>query len=175
VPFFAVKLSGDGKRLSWGMNPTLRAGIVVALLSVLGMILFSLSSTEYETLSPIGKVNVILIPILLFLGSVYEYRVIFDKANEVVEIRTGLLFLFRRRRRPLDEVQRFVVRTVRPGAKDSGESELAVTGFRRGRVFIGFLISGKMIVLDRACSIRRARGWVAAFRAFMPFEVEEGE
>jgi hypothetical protein len=49
------------------------------------------------------------------------------------------------------------------------------TGFRLGRVFIGFLISGKMIVLDRACSIRKARGWITAFRAFMPFQVEEGE
>lgn len=175
MPFFAVKLSGDGNRLSWGMNPTLRGGIIFALLSVAGMLIFSLTAAEYENLSAFGKVNVVLVPVLLIAGSLYEYRIIFDKAGDFVEIRTGLVFAYRRKRRPLHEVQRLVVRTVRPGARNVGEDELASTGFRLGRVFVGFLISGRMIVLDRACSIRRARGWVTAFRAFMPFEVEEGE
>jgi len=73
-------------------------------------------------------------------------------------------------------VQRLVVRTVmRPALRRSGDNGLETSGFRAGRVFIGFLISGRMIVLDRGCSIRRAKGWVTAFRAFFPFQVEEGE
>jgi hypothetical protein len=52
---------------------------------------------------------------------------------------------------------------------------LGSSGLRPGRVFIGFLIAGKMIILDRACSNGKAKGWIAAFRAFMPFAVEEGE
>jgi len=157
------------------MNPLLRAGIIFAFLSVIGMLLFSLTASEYKALPTFGKTNVILIPILFFLGSVYEYRVTFDKSKNRVEIRNGLIFAFHRKTRPLNDVQRLVVRKVRPGAKVGEDNELSSSGWRPGRVFIGFLISGRMIVLDRACSIKRARGWVTAFRAFMPFEVEEGE
>lgn len=174
MAFFAVKLSADGNRLSWGMNPVLRGGIIFAFLSVAGMIIFSLTAAEYAAFGLFGKTNVILMPILLFFGSVYDYRLIFDKAEQYVEIRTGLLFVFRRKRHPLSAVQRLVIHTVRPGILKPGDSELESTGFRLGRVFIGFLIAGRMIVLDRACSIRRAKGWISAFRAFMPYQVEEG-
>jgi len=157
------------------MSPILRGGLIFAFLSVAGMLLFSLTAAEYSTLSTAGKINVVVLPILLLFGSVYEYRVIFDKASGKVEIRKGLFFANRREYYPLGDVQRLVVRTVRPSGKNQPENEIMTTGFRLGRVFIGFLISGKMIVLDRACSFRKARGWITAFRAFMPFTVEEGE
>jgi len=157
------------------MSPILRGVLIFAFLSVAGMIAFSLTATEYAVLSTIGKINVIALPILLLFGSLYEYRVIFDKTEGNVEIRKGLFFAPRRVTFPLSAVQRLVVRTVRPGRRNKSENEIMSTGFRLGRVFIGFLISGRMIVLDRACSIRKARGWITAFRAFMPFGVEEGE
>ncbi len=175
MAFFAAKLSKNGNRLSWGMSPILRGGLIFAFVSVAGMIVFSLTASEYAALSIIGKINVVVLPILLLFGSIYEYRVTFDKAEGSVEIRKGLFFLPRREKYEIRAVQRLVVRTVRPGRGNLPENELMSTGFRLGRVFIGFLISGRMIVLDRACSFRKARGWIIAFRAFIPFQVEEGE
>lgn len=161
------------------MNPVLRTGLGIALASVIAMILFSLTGAEYAALGPVGRINVIVIPTLLLLGTLYDYRIVFDKANETVTIRSGLVIAGRTRTYRLDEVQQLVIRTINPRKRSPDQVDTGVdleaTGFRPGRAFIGFLIGGRLEVLDRACSLRRARGWVMAFRAFMPFSVEEGE
>lgn len=172
--FFSVTLKRDGTRLTWSMSGPLRFGLSFALLSVLAMIVFSLTAAEYAALRPIGKVNVVLFPVLLLLGVLYDYRIVFDKAEGTVTIKSGVVFAARRRVLPLDAVQKLVVRSVSPGKRAPNEVEPG-GGLRRGRVFIGFVIGGRLIVLDRACSVKKARSWVLAFRSFMPFSVEEGE
>jgi hypothetical protein len=157
------------------MSPVLRAALVFAPASVLAMLAFSLTPGEYAALGPFGKVNVYLVPVLLALGVLYDYRITLDKVANTAEVTGGLVFLHRSQVFRLDQVQKLVIRVVSPGKGGETEDGLPATGLRRSRAFIGFIIAGKLIVLDRACPARTARGWVLAFRAFMPFSVEEGE
>lgn len=171
--FFSVSLSKDGEKLSYHMNPALRGVLWFFLASVLCMFLFSFSADDFYGASPAGKINIILLPLLLTLGSLYKYTILFDRAREVIEIQTGFLFRYKVKSHPFSDLNGLVRRRIHISRPRSGGGEEKILSWSRDRIIFGFIISGKLIVIDRKGKPAAIDGFYRSFKAFFPYDVDE--
>ncbi len=156
--FFSVSLSPSGRRLSYGMRPFLRGALLFALASVLAMVAFSLTAEDLAEMGLPGRVNLVAMPLLLALGSLYRYRLRFDADRQEVCLDHGLLFLYRRKRWTFDEVTGLLVREYPTRKLDPAGT----------RYQFGFYLSGKPVVLERSLSPGNFRAFYGAFASFFP-------
>ncbi len=161
--FFAVFLSRDGKRLSFGMRPFLRGAVGFALFSVLAMIAFTLTPENLADTPLAGKVNLVVFPVLLALGFLYRYRLLFDAEKEEVCLDRGLVFLYRRKRYRFDEVTGVMARPYATRKLDPAGT----------RYVFGFYLSGRPVILERSCSPGAFRHFYYSFKSFFPLAVNE--
>lgn len=171
--FFSVSLSKDGEKLSFHMNPALRGVLLFFLLSVLAMFLFSFSPEDFTNAPLPGKINLILLPLLLLGGTLYRYTILFDKSREIIEIQSGLLFWYRTQSYPFSDLTGLVRKRIRISKSHSGGEESKILAYSRDRVIFGFIIRGKLIVIDRKGKPAAVNQFYMSFRAFFPQEVNE--
>lgn len=156
--FFTVRLSRNGRYLTYGMRPFLRGTLLFALASVLAMILFSLTAEDLAGMGAAGRVNLVLMPLLLALGSLYQYRLRFDSEGQEVFLDQGLLFLYRRKRWSFDDVTGMLIREYPTRKLDLAGS----------RCQFGFYLSGKPVILERSLSPGNFQAFYYAFASFFP-------
>lgn len=145
------------------MRPFLRGALAFALASVLAMAAFSLTPEDIAEAPWAGRVNLVLMPILLALGSLYRYRVLFDAEKGEVYLDHGLMFPYRRRRWAFEEVTGLIVRSYPTRKLDPAGT----------RYVFGFYFSGRPVILERSCSPGAFQHFYYSFKAFFPFPVNE--
>lgn len=170
--FYSVYLSKNGRVLSWRMSVGIRIALGFALVSVLAMVIWVMASGDYAESSRLGRVNLILVPLVLIIFQFYEDSIVLDRDEGWLETRMGLVFFKRTRRWSADELTAIEYRVVRGSGKisDSGFS-----GILRTRVFFAFQMKNRLIILDRACRLGKAEIWLRAFQAFWPLSVGVNE
>lgn len=161
--FFSVSRSRDGKRLSYGMRPFLRGTLGFSFASILSMILFSLTTEDLTRMPQAGRVNVVLLPVLLALGSLYRYRLLFDAEREEAYLDHGLVFLYRRKRYRFDEVTGLIAQPYRTRRIDPAGI----------RYVFGFYLSGRPVILEKGCPPGTFRHLYYSFKAFFPHPINE--
>lgn len=161
--FFSVSRSRDGKRLSYGMSPFLRGALLFALASVLAMLAFSLTAADVAEAPLAGKVNLVLMPTLLALGSLYRYRVLFDAGKGEAYLDHGLVFAYHRRRWTFDEVTGLIVRSYPTRKLDPAGT----------RYVFGFYFSGKPVILEKGCAPGTFQHFYYSFKSFFPRPVND--
>jgi|GEM_PF-3597254 len=167
--FYSVYLSKDNLILSWRMSTGLRVALAFAFLSVSAVLFRVLASGDFTGTSPFGRVNLILLPFLLFLGVLYEDSIVLNRKDEWLETRTGLIFLKRIRRWKAEDLTGIEYRTVRGSGKTDNTGP---AGNLRVRVFFAFQMRNQLVILDRSCRPGKAETWLRAFQAFWPRSVD---
>ena len=170
--FFSVSLSRNGLRLSYHMSYLLRGCILFLLVSILLMFLFSFTTEDFRTAGTLGKINIIVLPILLALGSLYRFTVVFDRQEESIEVHKGLLIWFRTERYDFSDLQQLVVQRIHAGRLDPAD-ESRNPFPERVRYIFGFRIAGKTILIERAARKKHMEMYYSAFKAFYPRPVPE--
>ena len=166
--FFTVRLSNDERVLTYRMNPLLRVVFLFFLVSLAAMFLFDFSAPDFYEASLPGKINMFLLPFIMLLGSSYTFTIRLDKTLETISIIKGFYPITSRKTIPLSSLSAVVKQRVHSGVpKESAGHFLA-----RERYIFGFIIDGKMILIDRAARKKQIEILFGAFRAFFPFRYE---
>ncbi|MBN2658447.1 MAG: hypothetical protein JXR86_15415 [Spirochaetales bacterium] len=155
------------------MNPALRGILWFFLASLILMFIFSFSGEDFSEAPLPGKINVVLLPLLFFLGSFYKYTLVFDKSSETISVYSGLLFFYRKRDYSFGDLNSVVKRYIKIRNPRSGGDEAKYTAFSRDRIIFGFVIDGKMILIDRNGRPNRMEELYMSFKAFFPYSVKE--
>jgi len=163
--FFTVFRKPDGSRLTYGMRPFLRVALLVGLISVVGMFFVSLTPEDIKEAPMIGRINLVVVPVLLLLGVLYQYRLVFDKKNEEIYLDRGLVFLFHRKVFSFDDVNGILIKSF-PTRK------IDPAGIR---FTFGFYLTGKTLLLERGAPPGAFENFYYAFKVFFPRPVNEDE
>ncbi len=148
------------------------------LFGVLGLvvILSILSVPEGTFLSRLNAVSLVIIGLCLF-AVLYRERWLFDKEANAFERHIGALFLYARRRRPLDSLAKVVVRET--GPEGTGKPGLLRMGPRRMAVLSVVDRDNKAYTMEmaRGASVQLLRQSAERLSAFLgvPLEVDGGE
>jgi len=157
-------------------NPVLRAvserrlvystssGFRIVFAVIAGFLIFSSQGQP-------GVILIILIA-LSALGALYLERWVFDKDDNLFEKNVGLLFLHSRKRQPLDNLAKIVLREVGPSYQDRPKMMKAVS--RQAAILAIVDQTGTNHGLDmiKGASLREARGSAQKLAKFcdIPFE-----
>lgn len=166
--FFTVSLSKDENTLTYGMSPAIRFVFIFFLLSLVMMFLFSFTPEDFNQAPLAGKINTILLPFIMLLGSTYRYTIRMNKKIEKMEILKGFGPFLSRKSFPLQSLTAIVKQRVHSGIK----KESAGHFLGRERFIFGFFVDGKLILIDRAARKKQLETLFGAFRAFFPFSYE---
>ncbi|OQX29059.1 MAG: hypothetical protein B0D92_05690 [Spirochaeta sp. LUC14_002_19_P3] len=145
------------------MATTLRIALIFVFISAFGALLYSISTLSFSEISFLGRCSLVFFNIVFAAAALYEDQVILNRSEATITLVNGLIFLRRVRSWPAEELQGMEYRLIHAGRHGSSGSSL------RARVFIGFQLSSRFIVLDRSAPVRRAESWRDAFRAFWVF------
>jgi hypothetical protein len=159
MPFFDAALKRGGRELVFSMNPLLRGMIVFALVSVASMLLFNFEPGDFAEAPLLGKLNLIILPLLLLLGSLYKYTIRFDAETKRIRRERGLLFL------SFSESWSFSELT---SVECTGYATRKIDIFSERRYSFGFSIAGRTLMLEKALSHTKAKQFLALFRSFFP-------
>ncbi len=166
--FFSVALSKDENILIYRMNPVIRSVFIFFLFSLIMMFAFSFTISDFKEAPLAGKINTVLLPVLVLLGSTYRFTIQFNKELEIIEIIKGFGPFISKQHLPLSSLTAVVKRRVH-----SGINKESAPGFLgRERFIFGFFIEGKLLLIDRAAKRKQLETLFGAFRAFFPFSYE---
>lgn len=155
------------------MSPVLRGVLWFFLISVVLMFIFTFSVNDFLEASLPGRINTIVLPLLLLFGSLYKYSLVFNKNTREIELQNGLLFLYRTRRFKFEELHQLVRRHVKIRTYSKGRMENKITSYQKDRFIFGFVINREMILIDRNCKPAKAELFYMSFKTFFPLEVKE--
>lgn len=161
MSFFSASVSRDGLRLSYGMNPLLRGGILFFLVSIAAMFLFTFTPDTFREAPTLGKINTVALPVLLLLASLYEYRITFDRRDDSITIRKGLVVLAKTERFRFEDLH---------GVKKSSFRAHTLELFGT-RASFGLYLGPKLIILDRSIPADRAESFYNILVSYFPRQV----
>ena len=161
MSFFEASLKNGGKVLVFRMNPVLRGFLVFALISVAAMLVFNFSLEDWSEAGPLGKVNLVLIPAILLVTCLYEYRVRFDAVAEQVHVERGLLFWLRRETYAFSRFRGVELKSYPTRSFD----------FAGKRCLFALVFDGRTLVLDRSLPATKGRAFAALVKAYFPHNI----
>ncbi len=161
MSFFSASVSRDGRTLSFGMNPLLRGGILFFLLSIAAMFLFVFTPENFREAPTIGKINTVVLPVLLLLASLVEYRITFDRRDGSITIRKGLVILAKAERFRFEDLH-----GVKKASFRAHTLELFGT-----RACFGLYLGSKLVILDRSIPAERAESFYNILVSYFPRQV----
>ncbi len=171
--FFTVSLSKDEQKLTYHMSPVLRGILWFFLISIVLMFLFSFSVADFNNAPLPGKINTFVLPIILLIGSLYKYSLVFNKNTSEIEIYSGVVFFYKTKKFKFEELNNIVKRRIKIRSFNKGEMENKITSYRRDRFIFGFVINGKMILIDRNCKPLKTEQFYMSFKSFFPLIVSD--
>lgn len=151
------------------MKMSIRIGIWIALLSLTGMFLFDFSAADFHDAPLIGRINLIALPLILFVAAFFEDSVIIDKKSRTITTKKGLLFLFRKRDAGFNDIESIIVKSVMIPSR----TRLALTG--ESRYFVGIVAAGKNIPIGRGLSSKTKDYILSLLQLFIDREIPISE
>jgi hypothetical protein len=149
------------------MNPLLRGILVFILLSLVLTYAINMSWKDFLNASIPGKINTILLPILVFSGAAYRYSLTFDKDTQTCLIEKGLVFLNKKTIYSFNDLTALNYRVYDYNQKE--EANQFSRGIpRRTRADFGFFFNGKLFQLEKSAPQRGVETLYLAFTAFFP-------
>lgn len=160
-------LSKDGRKLTYHMKFSIRFSFIFILISIAGMFLFAFTPKDFTSASMAGKINTIILPLLILTGSTYINSVAFNKNSNKILITKGFFPFIKKTSYPFNDLEAVIFNPI--GDPNKENSFLNIT-FRK--YMFGFKLSnGSYIILERAASEKMAAAFYAAFRAFFPNKI----
>jgi hypothetical protein len=146
---------------------------IVLLATILVIVLGVASVPEGPFLSRFNALSLALIMICVF-GVLYDERWIFDKTSNLFEKDVGILFLHRRKKAPLDTLQKIVLYEAGGGADDGPR----LAGLTSRRIAILSVVdrNSRIFKLDtaRGGSVRDLQRSAERLSAFCAIPLESG-
>ncbi len=170
---FSPTLKEKGRaRLVYATSAWFR--LAFALLAVV-VVLSVLSVPEGTLVSRLNAVSIVILCLCLF-AVLYLERWTFDKEANAFERQIGVLFLYARRKRPLDALTKVVLRET--GSEGTGRPAFLGLGPRRMAVLSVVDRDGKAYTMEmaRGASVRALKESAERLSAFcgIPLEVDAG-
>jgi len=165
--FFTASLSKDNRILSYHMKYSIRVTLAFILLSLAGMFIFSFTLEDFNSASMPGKINIIFLPVLVIIGSLYINTIIINKNIQEITIKKGFAPFVKKEKYNFKDLEAVIYNPIGDPNKDN-----SFFNFSFRKYMFGFkLKNGSYVILERAANEKTATAFYAAFRAFFPYKI----
>ena len=131
------------------------------------MFIFTFTAEDFVTATPAGKINTIVLPLLVLVGSIYTNSVTFNKNTGKLLLTKGFFPFVKNTVYPFNNVEAVIFNPI--GDPTKNNSFLSVSG---RKYMFGFkLTNGKYIILERSANEKTATAFYTAFLAFFPNKI----
>lgn len=161
MTYYDIYISKDKNRLTFAMHPFLRGIIIFFLISIVLMFIFTFKPEDFTENTGFGKFTTIFIPSIILLGALYKHSITFDKNNNLIIIKKGLIFLYKKNIYKFDDLE-LVYKNIYNSSK---------LDFHKKRADFGFYIKGRYFQIDRKLTLDKFMKFYSAFEAFWPKKI----
>ena len=161
MTYYDIYISKDKNKLTFAMNPVLRGSILFMLISLILMFIFSFTKNDFIETTNFGKFTTIFIPLMILLGAIYKHSITFDKKENHIIIKKGVIFLYKKEIYDFDDLE-MVYKNIYASSK---------LDFHKKRVDFGFYIKGKYFQIDRKLTLDKFMKFYSAFEVFWPKKI----
>lgn len=166
--FYEIYINLKKETLTFRMKLLTRLLSSIFFISMLLMIIFDLSKEEFREYFLFQKILFFIILFLSFLGTFYQDTIAFYKKDKKIQIKKGLIFLYRKYNYSFDDLDSIFVKKIlkRPN--------YLFLDFNEKYIFMfGFKIKGKYIIIENRLDEPKLIEFIKIFKSFFPRNIEQ--